>query len=88
MSAGDKQTHKRWTHLRVTMRTRERLEQAIRETLEQVEKGLQADPGVASETINPAQLGLSFDQMISLLLDRRDAHKARARKSKKANGEG
>lgn len=77
-----KRTHKRWKMVRILESTHERLNQAIEEILSLAERGLIDDPGTRPEQINPLAKGFSLDQMINLLLDRRDAHKARARKSK------
>ncbi len=74
-------SHIRWKNVRIKEQTYNRLVKAIEEIEAGVEAGRLADPGILAESINPATRGLSFDQLIALLLDRRDAHKERAKKS-------
>jgi hypothetical protein len=75
-------THKLYKNVRLTVATYERLVAAIQNIEAAVEAGRIADPGIRAEAINPATRGLTFDAMISLLLDRRDAHAERGRKSR------
>lgn len=77
------ETHKRWKNVRLTEQTYERLVEAIKSIEEGVEAGRLADPGLNADPINPLARGLSFDAMIALLLDRRDQHAERARRSAK-----
>jgi len=68
--------------VRLSEKTIQRLATASAQIIEGVEKGTIADPGLNAETINPKAKALSFDAMVALLLDRRDAHKERGRKSR------
>jgi len=68
--------------VRLSETTIQRLSSAIDEIIRGVEAGTIADPGLTAESINPPAKALSFDAMVSLLLDRRDAHKERGRKSR------
>jgi hypothetical protein len=71
------------THCRIKVRTRERIWEAIASILDGVEKGWREDPGIRPEGINPRFVGWSFDDMLGMLLDELEAHRARARKQKR-----
>lgn len=67
------------TGIRISHATLERLRAARDAIVLATEEGRRADVPVASESINPKCNGLSYDQLINLLLDARDAHHERAR---------
>jgi len=71
------------TTIWVSLATRERMRQEITRIVSAVEAGQREDPGIALEVINPRCQGLTFDQLINLLLDSRQAHQRRARKQRK-----
>jgi len=81
MAKDSRKTHRRWKNVRLTEQTYQRLVQAIESIEQAVESGRLADPGLNAEAINPLTRGLSFDAMIAMLLDRRDQHAERARRS-------
>lgn len=72
-----------WTHVRVRKATLARMQLAARRIVQLVEEGIIPDPGVNPEPKNPAAIGLSMDQLITVLLDERDAHNRRARESRR-----
>jgi len=83
-----KRSHKRFTMIRVSEDTRARLQAVQDEILALIDKGTIPDPGTNPEQINPNAKALSMDALINLLLDRREQHKERARKARKAKRKG
>lgn len=65
----------------VSKATRARLHAMARQLVAAADAGYVSGIPVAAETINPKALGLSMDQVITLLLDARDDHQARAKLS-------
>lgn len=84
--AARKRSLKRFTMIRVSEDTRARLQAVQDEIVALVERGTIPDPGTNPEQINPRAKALSVDALINLLLDRREEHKARARKARKRKG--
>jgi hypothetical protein len=77
------------TSIRLTVETVERMRAEIAKLLAAVEAGQRRDPGVAAEQINPRAQGLSYDQLINLLLDQRETQRRRDRRHRaKKRGEG
>lgn len=75
--------------IRVSSSTLARMKAEIHRILSAVEAGQRTDPGTLSEAINPLTLGLTYDQLINLMLDQREGHRARDRKARaKKRGEG
>jgi len=68
------------TSIRLTVETVERMKQEIHRILTAVEANQRQDPGVAAESINPKCLGLTYDQLINLLLDQRNVQRKRDRR--------
>lgn len=73
---------KPYKNVRLRESTYARLVAAIESIASGVESGRIADPGLQADAINPATRALTFDQLLNMLLDRRDAHNARAKKSR------
>lgn len=71
-----------WTHIKIRARTRARLLATAARIVDLVEQGRVPDPGVDLDVKDPRCCGLSLDALINLLLDEREAHTARAKKSR------
>lgn len=81
--------HKRYTHVRLLQTTKDRLTEELNRLCDAIEAGHTPDIGTNADPINPLAKALSMDQLINRLLDERQAHRERSRKSKrKSKGDG
>lgn len=74
-----------WVHIKIHQSTRDRLHAIAARLVQLVEEGRIPDMGVNPEPKDPSACGLSFDRLINHLLDQRDGHNRRARKSRARN---
>lgn len=76
-----------YTHIRVRVSTHQRMLAVSRRLVELAEQGLIELDAINPDTKNPKATGLSMDALVNLLLDARDGHNRRARKSRAARKE-
>lgn len=72
--------------VRLKRATRDRLEKLRADLLVLVEQGHRNAPATQPEQINPRASELSMDALVNYLLDRVQAHRERARRSRKKKG--